>query len=123
MSLTLNTKVYPFTGFIMGRIAQYLNAGAGSANGFKTATAVVDAVADAKGQIKVRWKLKLPTVVSDAACDCPGGVVRENFADIVVTVNRAALAAERSDLALSLKDLVASAEFQQSITNLQTPSA
>ena len=122
MSLTLNTKIYSFTGFIQGAIAQYLNAGAGSANGFKTATAKVDSP-NKEGAIKVRWKLRLPTVVSDAECACPGGVIRENFADIVVTVSSSALAAERTDLALSLKDLVASPEFQASITNLQTPSA
>lgn len=122
MSLTLNTKVYPFTGFVQGAIARYLNAGGGTASSFRTATAKVEAE-NSNGDIKVRWKLRLPTVVSEATCACPGGVVRENFADFVITMSSSALAAERTDLALSLKDLVASPEFQASITNLQTPSA
>lgn len=122
MSLTLNTKIYSFTGFIQGAIARYLNAGSGTASGFKTVTAKVEDP-NREGMIKVRWKLKLPTVVSEAECACPGGVVRENFADIVVTISSSAPAAERTDLALSLQDLVATPEFQASITSLQTPSA
>lgn len=122
MSITLNTKVYNFVGFIQGAIARYLNAGDGTAAGFKTATAKVEEP-NSSSQIKVRWKLKLPTVVSEAECACPGGVIRENFADVVVTVGTAASNAERTDIALSLKDLVASPEFQASIINLQTPSA
>lgn len=122
MSLTLNTVVFPFIGFLQGSIATYRNVGSGTANGFKDATAKVEPK-NANGDIKVRWKLKLPTVVSEADCACPGGIVRENFADIVVTVSTSALAAERTNMALSLKDLVASSEFQASITNLQTPSA
>lgn len=122
MSLTLNTKVYNFTGFIMGAIARFLNAGDGTAAGFKTVTAKVEEPNNSS-QIKVRWKLKLPTVVSDAECACPGGVIRENFADVVVTVSTSASSVERTDIALSLKDLVASPEFQASIINLQTPSA
>lgn len=122
MALTLNTLVYPFTGFIQGAIARYLNSDAGTANGFRVVTAKVDGPSK-DGDYKVRWKLRLPTVVSEAECACPGGVVRENFADIVVTVSASALAAERTALALSLKDLVARTEFQSSITSLQTPSA
>ena len=122
MSLTLNTKVYPFTGWIQGAIARFMNSDAGAANGFRVATGKVDTPTTGT-DYKVRWKLQLPTVVSEADCGCPGGIVRKNFADIVVTVSSSALAAERSDLALSLKDLVASPEFQASITKLQTPSA
>lgn len=122
MSLTLNTKIFSFTGYIQGAIARYLNAGSGTANGFKTATAKVEEP-NREGLIKVRWKLKLPVVVSEASCECPGGNVRDNFADIVVSISSSALAAERTDIGLSLKDLVASPEFQASITNLQTPSA
>lgn len=122
MSLTLNTKIYSFSGFIQGAIARYLNAGGGTAGSFKTATAKVDAVNQEK-MIKVRWKLRLPVVADEASCMCPDGVVRECFADIVASVPASALAAERTDLALSLKDLVATPEFQASIINLQTPSA
>lgn len=122
MPITLNTKIFSFSGFIQGAIARYLNAGTGTAAGFKLLTSKVEEPTK-DGKIKIRWKVKLPVVVSEAECMCPGGMVRENFADVVVTVHNSSPTAERTDIALSLKDLVASPEFQASIINLQTPSA
>lgn len=123
MAITLNTKAYTFRGFNAQAISQYLNTAAGVAKGFLSLTAKVDG-GPASKDLKVRWKLKLPTVATSAdACACPGEAVREIFADIVVSVPATATAAERDDMAKQLKDLTATPEFQASVKDLIAPSA
>lgn len=122
MAITLNTVVYTFNGFL-NRVVRYFNRGAGVPAGFKQLTASIDDPTANSLSYKVRWKLKLPVVVEGVSCDCPDGVARENFADLVVTVAKSSTTAERTDLALSLKDLTASPEFQASVISLLAPSA
>lgn len=121
MSITLNNLVFPFTGFIQGGIARYLNTDAGAAAGFRPLTATVSGP-NVNGDYKVRWKLVLPTVVQveGACCDA---VERLTTVDIVVTIPRSAGAAERTAMSGSIKDLAASPEFLASISSLITPSA
>lgn len=122
MSITLATLPFSFSGFIQGTIARFLNKDAGSPLGFRALTAKVDDPGK-DGNYKVRWKLKLPTVVSEASCGCPDGAVNELYADIVVTVPKNCTAAQRTAMATSLKDLAATTEFQSSVTSLMAPSA
>lgn len=120
MSLTLNTKVFNFSG-IVNAIATFLNTTAGVVTGFRTVTASVRLTPE---KSRVMWKVGFPVVAAEAtACACVGDVVRRLDADINVRMDPSATLAERTDYALSLKDLVASPEFQASIINLQTPSA
>lgn len=123
MTITLNTKAYTFRGYLNGMIARYLNGTTGTPAGFNVLTAVVNDPQKSSPYYKVRWKLKLPTVVSEADCACPEGVSHESFVDIVVSVSAKSAAAERSDLALQIKDLTASPEFQDSVISLLNPSA
>lgn len=121
MPITLNTKPYGFAGFTPASISQYFNRPAGPATGFSPLTVRVE---DGKADQKIRWKLKVPVVATgDSACSCEGSVLRTDFVDIVVTVSKSSTAAERADLALRIKDLAASTEFQSSISNLVQPSA
>lgn len=123
MAITLNTKAYTFRGFNAQAISVFLNTAAGVARGFLSLTAKIDG-GPGSDSLKVRWKLKLPTVATTAdACACPGTMVREIFADIVVTVPASATQAERDDMALQLKDLTATPEFQASVKALTAPSA
>lgn len=121
MPITLNTKVYAFSGWLQGRIAQYFNRDSGTPNGFLGLTGTVDQPANGSATFKVRWKLKLPTVVDGDSCACPDGSVRENFADIVVTINKHANTAERTDLAQQLDDLTSTPEFRDSVISLVSP--
>lgn len=123
MSLTLNSKVFTFSGYIGGRIAQFLNRDSGLAAGFLSATAAVDAPQTKGLPFKVRWKVKLPTIEEASTCACPSGVVNESFVDIVATLPAGASLAERTALAVSIKDLASTPEFQASIVSLITPSA
>lgn len=121
MSILLNGVTFSFSGFIRGTIARFLNKDAGIPLGFRALTAKVDDP-EKDGNFKVRWKLKLPTVTSEASCACPDGQVSELYADIIVTVPKTCTAAQRTAMATSLKDLTASTEFSASITSLTTPS-
>lgn len=122
MSITLNTKVYTFSGFVQN-IAQYLNRGAAAASGFLRLTAAIDG-GTGTNPYKVRWKLKLPTIATSSdPCACEGAVIREAFADIVVTIPSSMTGAERTAMAVSLADLCDTPEFQASVADLVVPSA
>lgn len=122
MSITLATKVYAFSGFIAGRISQWVNRDSGILSGFLTLTNVIDA-GEKTEQVKVRWKLKQPVVDEGASCACPTGLGHESFVDIVVTVHKGSSVAERTLLADSIEDLTATTEFRNSVISLVQPSA
>lgn len=122
MSISLNTVVYTFNGFL-NRISTYLNTATGVPNGFRRLTCSIDEPSKDAKAYKVRWKLKLPAVIDGESCACPDGMVQDNFVDIVVTVSKASSTAQRTDVALQVKDLAASPEFQASVTNLIAPAA
>jgi hypothetical protein len=125
MTISLNSVVYTFRGFTAQAVSTYLNTAVGIARGFKALTCKIDGnVAASNGTVKVRWKLKLPTLATDTTGGAkPGDMLYENFVDIVATVAASASAAERLDLALQLKDLTATPEFQASVKDLIVPSA
>ena len=118
--LTLNTKVFDFSG-IVNAITTFSNRAAGVVAGFKTATASIRLTSE---KSRVYWKLGFPVVAEEeTSCVCPGEALRRLDADLNVRMDPGATTAERTDFALSLKDLVASPEFQASIINLQMPSS
>lgn len=122
MPITLNTKVYSFSGFVQA-IANYVNRDSGVATGFKRLTASIDG-GTGSSPYKVRWKLKLPSIATASdECACEGTLIREVFADIVVTIPSTASEAERADMAASLADLVVSAQFAESVEDLVVPNA
>jgi hypothetical protein len=121
VSITLNTKVYNGNGVIAG-VSSYTERTAGVAAGFSPVTATVS-VGDGTAKSRIRWKLHLPVVATEAsACACPGQAIRSSDGDINVRLDPGSTTAERTDFALRLKDLVASPEFQASIINLQQPA-
>lgn len=121
MAITLNTKTYNWAGFTAQAIAMYREVSAGIASGFSVLTGKVD-VSDKTS--KVSWKLRLPLIQTTGdACACPGDVVRESIVDIVIRMDPKLTAAERGDLAIRVKDLAASTEFQSSISSLTQPSS
>lgn len=120
MALTLNTKVFNFSG-VVNAIATFLNTAAGVVGGFKTVSASIRLTPE---KSRVTWKAGFPVVAAEeSACSCPGQVLRRLDADFNIRMDPSATVAERTDFALSLKDLVASPEFQASIISLQTPAA
>lgn len=119
MSLTLNTKVFTFDG-VVNAIATFSNRAAGVVAGFQGVTALIR-LGD---KSRITWKAGFPVVAAEASeCACPGQVLRRLDADVSIRMDPGATLAERTDFALSLKDLVASPEFQASIISLQTPAS
>lgn len=119
MSLTLNTKVYPFAG-VMGGIASYVYRGLGLAALFSTAT--IQVRLDTMSRIHAKLVVANP-VPEDSGCCVTSPVAGVMDVDIKVRLPTNATAAERTDFALRLKDFVGTTEFQSAITNLAQPSA
>lgn len=119
MSLTLNTKVYPFTG-IMAGITSYVYRGLGLAALFSDAT--IQVRLDTMSRIHAKLKVVNPVAVAEGCCatEPVAGVMD---VDIKVRLPLNATVAERTDFALRLKDFVGTPEFQAAITNLAQPSA
>lgn len=123
MAITLNTKVYTFAGFDSTSTSQYLNRPAGQTVGWSNLTARVIPGTKAAAS-KVRWKLKLPVIATEAsACGCPGELLREMTVDVTVTAASTSTTAELTDASLRVKDLAASPEFLASLASLIQPSS
>ena len=124
MAVTLNTKTYNFSGH-QPPINQsvYMERSAGIPSGFSPLTSKVEEQNKA-GQTKVRWKLKLPTLVAESsACACEGDVASEDFVDIVYTFGKGSTTARRTDLLTRTQDLMLKPEFTGSVINLLQPSS
>lgn len=124
MTITLNTKPYTFSGVDSNNESVYFNRPAGAATGWSRLFAKVVATLQKGGTTKTTWRLKLP-VIADAAnsCSCPGEILRESTVMISITASNTATSAELADLALRIKDLAASTEFQSSVSSLVQPTA
>lgn len=120
-NLTLNTKVYTGRG-VANAIASWMNAGVGLLAGFAHASANVRLPQGKDAKANIQWRLKMPVVAEEAsACACPGTAIDEIDAYIQVRCTQGVSSAVRTDLALQLKDLVATPEFQASIISFQQP--
>jgi hypothetical protein len=124
MSIVLNSKTYNFRGFqAPNNFSNYLETSAGVPSGFSNLTAKVED-GGAKANTRVRWKLKVPVVQTEAdACSCPGTVINDTTVDIVVTMSPTTTAAQRADVLARLQALVLKTEFTVSVTDLVQPSA
>ena len=126
MSITLNTKAYAYAG-VLGNYSRFAYKALGLAQLFSYATGWVSmgtkrVKGGATEPSHVKWRLKVPFPLPvDAECGCPGDVQGEITAFIDITIDSALDEAARTDFALRLKDLVASTEFQGSITSLEQP--
>lgn len=118
MSLTLNSKVYPFAG-IAGGISSYMYRALGLAALFSSAT--IQVRFDTMSRVQAKLKVVNP-VPEDSGCCTTDPVNGFSEADIKIRMSPNATAAERTDFALRLKDFVATTEFQSSIINLEQPS-
>lgn len=116
-NLTLNTLTYVGNG-IQNGIASWINRTAGLFAGFKT----VSVQQSANDKIRIGWKVALPQLVAaDSPCGCAGQVKYIDHADITIRIDRKTSAAERAAILATVRDLVASTQFGESITDLITP--
>jgi hypothetical protein len=118
-NLTLNTKVYTPRGKT-GDVASWALSGDATFGG---ATSIVTESVrgpSKAGINRVQFKLDVPkAAAADSACACAGSEIARGIANIEVTVPANFTSAERTDFALRIQGLVATAVFNTSITNLE----
>lgn len=119
MAITLNTKTYNYIGNAAA-ISTYQERSGGLIASFSNLTASVKIGT----RVSTLWKLSVPVVAAtDTSCACAGTVLRKGDVDINVRLDPTMTDAERLDLALRVKDLVASTAFQASITGPTVPTS
>lgn len=116
--VTLNTVVYSSSGQQNGVVLWFSRAG-GVLNSFsKLAQRYAQAVGGLK-LTKISYKVEVPVVATaDTTCSCTGAVLRTSMATIEFSLAPDATLAERTDLYLRVKDLVASTVLQGAVKDL-----
>lgn len=121
-NITLNTKVYGGRG-VIDRVASWMNQASGILAGFASLTGFVKLPQRKEERVNIQWRLRIPVIATDpSACACPGAVVDEIDCYIQIRATQGVSPAVRTDLALQVKDLTASTEFQQSVINFLQPT-
>lgn len=122
MSISLNTKVYNVVGFNQNGQFVYSETSSGVPSSFSYLTAKASAGTGKSGST-VKWNLSIPVAaLTDSDCACAGDVLRAYYTKFDVTIPPGSSAAERADLYLRIKDLVASPQFKASIEGIAQPS-
>lgn len=122
-NIVLNTKTYSGRG-LSNLIASWVNTASGLLAAFAQLTGSVRLPQGKDAKANIQWRLRVPIVATEASsCACPGSLVDEIDAYIQVRVSQGVTDTVRTDFALQLKDLVATPEFQASITSFQQPVA
>lgn len=117
-SVTLNTVAYSPAG-VENNVATWINRASSFYKGFKTLTQKFLDPSSGGTQTKMTFSLDIPVVATaDGANYRAGDLLRVNSAVVSVWVNGNSTSAERTDLQLSLKDLMSSAMFTSAVINL-----
>lgn len=117
MAITLNSKVYNFTGYDPNAVSDYQE----TATGVPTAASdLTNRVQKGNGKVvRVKWRLIVPIVATtEGECSCPGDVLRTSHVNIEYTLPTTSTLAERQDVRLRIASLVADTKYISSIDNL-----
>lgn len=116
-SVTLNTVVYSPAGLFAG-VAKWINRSGGILAGFSTLTQKFKDPTTGT-QTKIDFNISIPVLATaDSACGCAGELIRTNSAVVSFWVASTSTLAERTDLYLRVKDLVATALVSGAVENL-----
>lgn len=117
-TIVLNSLNFVGNGILNG-LNSFIERSTGVVNGFKYLNNRIT-LGD---KTTVAWKLSVPVLVpEDSPCGCAGAVKYTNYVDISLRCDRATSAAERTAILTSIRDLVTTTNFGDSITSLvQTP--
>lgn len=118
-NIVLNSLTYVGTGILQG-VSWFWERSAGIVSAFRSLSCRIN-FADKRSN--VQWKVVLPvTKAEDTACGCTGEVLRTAVVTITVHHDQLATVAERTATLTSVRDLVASTPFGESITSLTLPT-
>lgn len=116
-SVTLNTVVYSPAGLKNG-VASWISRVGGVLAGFSKLTQSYKDPTTGT-QTKIDFNLSIPVLATaDSTCACVGDVIRTNSAVLSFWVAGTSTLAERTDLYLRVKDLVASGMLIAAVENL-----
>lgn len=122
--MILNSKTYAFSG-VAGAFTRYAYRALGLAQLFSWVTAAVTqgkAKLNKPASTRVRWNiLQIVPVPEDSACGCEGDIKSRSTVYFDADIDGSSDAAARADLLAQIQDLVLTAEFAASITNLEQP--
>lgn len=122
-NVTLNSVVYVPTG-IKGGILGWVNRADGTPGAFSPLTESLTPPSPTGKVFNATFKVSVPIVATaDTACSCAGTVLRFGEAIVTFLLPNTSTTAERTDLYLRLKDLVASSIMTDAVENLTTPNA
>lgn len=116
-SVTLNTVVYSPAG-VTGGVAMWMSRVGGILAGFSKLTQRYKEPTTGT-QTKIDFQISVPVLAdADSTCTCAGDLLRTNSATVSFWVAGTSTLAERTDLYLRVKDLVASAIVSGAVENL-----
>lgn len=116
-AVTLNTVVYNPSGLKAG-VASWVSRVGGVLAGFSKLTQVYKDPTTGS-QTKIDFQIDIPVLATaDSVCACEGTLLRTNSAHISFWVAGTSTLAERTDLYLRVKDLLATALVTNAVENL-----
>lgn len=122
-TVTLNTVDYLPAG-VAGNLATWLNREDGVPAAFSPLTQSLSSPSVNGKVYRVIFKLAIPVVAEeDTTCACAGALLRTNQFEGTFLLATTSTTAERTDLYLRVKDLVASAAFIAAVENLVNPTS
>jgi hypothetical protein len=120
-SITLNSVVYSYASD-QGGIITWRDTTGGIPTGFGTITMRMGLTPSKDGPYRVELGLRLPVVATDDSdCSCAGTLLRYENVRVSVELPQTGTAAERTDFAVRLKDLLANALVQAALSSLVRP--
>lgn len=124
MSITLNSKVYNFTGFDKNGVSIYNEVSAGVPTGFSYLTCRVT-TPQGSSDSTVRWRLTMPVIATDDTEGVPiGSLLRTyRFEDGKVGLPSTGTAAEREDFQARVTALTATTQYIASLETLVQPTS
>jgi len=121
-SVVLNTKTYTFASD-QGGIISWQETSGGIPTGFSQLTMALRTPNKPGSPYRLDMRLGVPVVAtSDSTCACTGAVLRHEDARIIVEIPDSGTTAERTDVGLRLKDLLANTQVQAALATLVRPN-
>jgi len=116
-AVTLNSVVYSPAGLLAG-VARWINRTGGVLAGFSKLTQSYKDPTTGT-QTKIDFQIDVPVLATaDSTCGCEGDLIRTNTFKMSFWVAGSSTLAERTDLYLRAKDLMATALVSGSVENL-----
>lgn len=119
-AVTLNTVVYDPAGQdSTSKLVLWFNRAGGVLNSFSRLTQRFRQGVGVAKASEISFRIEVPVVAtSDTTCSCAGSLLRTNSCTVTFTCGDGSTTAERTDLYLRVKDLIATSLVSNGVENL-----